>query len=275
MLEPSYGFWSLHNRSPGMTCPHAHLDLEWNYLLRGRFSYHMAGQVLDLAPRRLTLFWAGVPHQSVSCGAEVIVGVMPLARFLAWRPPGGALRQLLSGALLAAAPDRHGDDERLLDRWCAEMRGATGARRELLEWEVRARFQRLLLDGDHAGGQALSPGVAALLEALAAGHRQHGGFSRFCADLGYHPKRLGTDFRCQIGISPGRLLMHLRLAEAQRLLRQEPDLNLAGVAGRSGYGSIAAFHAAFRQATGTSPVAWRQALDQGPVGDADVAQAAR
>lgn len=269
MLEPSYGFWSVHNRSPGMPGPHAHLDLEWNYLLRGRFAYRMAGQELALAPRRLTLFWAGVPHQSLSAGAEVIVGVMPLARFLAWQPPGGALRRLLAGELLAAALDRHGDDERLLDRWCAEMRGAAGARRELLEWEVRARCQRLLLDGNHAGGQALSPGVASLLEALAAGHRQHGGSGRFCAALGYHPKRLGTDFRRQIGISPGRLLMHLRLAEAQRLLRQEPDLNLAGVARRSGYGSLASFHASFRQATGTSPVAWRQALDSGHVGEAD------
>nr|WP_279591236.1 AraC family transcriptional regulator [Modestobacter marinus] len=59
--------------------------------------------------------------------------------------------------------------------------------------------------------------------------------------------------------SLGDALRRLRVAAAQRLLREAPRLPLAAVAGRCGFSGDAQFHRAFRTVTGMTPAAYRQA----------------
>jgi transcriptional regulator GlxA family with amidase domain len=53
------------------------------------------------------------------------------------------------------------------------------------------------------------------------------------------------------------LLRAERLRRARALLRERPELPVAVVAARCGFGGEAQFHRTFREATGTTPGAFR------------------
>lgn len=71
-------------------------------------------------------------------------------------------------------------------------------------------------------------------------------------------RTLETRCRKALGSAPASLLRQRRLAHAALLLR-ETSLTLAAIAESTGYASAAAFSAAFRQAHGQAPGAWRGA----------------
>ncbi|HZJ55721.1 MAG TPA: AraC family transcriptional regulator [Myxococcaceae bacterium] len=72
---------------------------------------------------------------------------------------------------------------------------------------------------------------------------------------------LARRFADQVGQSPMRYLLGLRMARAMALLG-EGHHALAAIAARTGYGSEAAFSTAFKRVTGVSPSAYRK---RGPV----------
>jgi AraC-like DNA-binding protein len=66
-------------------------------------------------------------------------------------------------------------------------------------------------------------------------------------------------FRQRVVISPGGYLLRVRIARASTLLRNERS-TLRVVAAALGYGSEAAFAAAFKRYSGTTPGAHRAAV---------------
>ena len=70
-------------------------------------------------------------------------------------------------------------------------------------------------------------------------------------------------FRARLGTSVRQEIARVRLDAAKRLLEQTP-LPLADVCRQAGFSSKAYFTAAFRQATGTTPLAWRLAPPASP-----------
>lgn len=76
--------------------------------------------------------------------------------------------------------------------------------------------------------------------------------------LGISRAALDRAFASDIGLSPSKMLMRLKLGEAKRLMTST-DLSLAEIADRLGYCNPAYFTNIFREATGASPKRWRSA----------------
>jgi len=75
--------------------------------------------------------------------------------------------------------------------------------------------------------------------------------------LAVSPDYLGRMFKAQVGISPHRFLVRLRLEAARDLLR-ETDLTVTQIAWRVGFGSTSYFVTTFRAHTGLTPLQWRR-----------------
>jgi AraC-like DNA-binding protein/quercetin dioxygenase-like cupin family protein len=70
---------------------------------------------------------------------------------------------------------------------------------------------------------------------------------------------LSRQFKSCLGTSPSEYARHFRIAKAAELLRQ-PELAVADVARKLGFGDIALFSRQFRQVTGTSPTGFRKQI---------------
>ncbi|GAA5236698.1 response regulator transcription factor [Verticiella sediminum] len=76
--------------------------------------------------------------------------------------------------------------------------------------------------------------------------------------LGTNEKRLTRAFKTHLGKGGYEFLREQRLAVARRLLR-ETDLSIADIAGEIGFSSAANFATAFREHSGSTPSAYREA----------------
>lgn len=66
----------------------------------------------------------------------------------------------------------------------------------------------------------------------------------------------------RLGLSYAELVNRYRVAEACRLLRERGELSLIEICYEAGFRSKGAFHTAFRQITGTTPLRFRQVATQ-------------
>lgn len=261
------GFHVWRVRDTGMMSqPHTHPDIEMNYLLSGGFSYLHGGSVCPVEAGRFTVFWGGIPHQTVAPGirGEGIWITLPLTWFLQWRLPGELPERLFNGEIIAAPPDPA--DQALLTRWLDDAASRNPARRRVLLLEMEARFNRLALDAaarkaaapprpaDTAGAGQLSR----VTRFLAQHYREPLSLPAIAGAVGLHPKYLMRVFKRQCGISVWEYLTRLRIAHAQRLLVTTP-LKVLDVAMESGFASVAPFYAAFATHTrGLRPLDYRR-----------------
>lgn len=72
-----------------------------------------------------------------------------------------------------------------------------------------------------------------------------------------HPAYFSQVFKAEVGIPPSRYLLNVRMGHARRLLTNT-DIPVAEVASHCGFRSASYFSRAFRRATGTSPLKFRQ-----------------
>ena len=101
------------------------------------------------------------------------------------------------------------------------------------------------------------PYVASALAALHENPARPWTVASLAAVAGLSRAAFAARFHERIGTTPVRYLLGLRMARASTLLRDERS-TLATVADQVGYGSEAAFSAAFKRYTGTAPGAYRR-----------------
>lgn len=104
--------------------------------------------------------------------------------------------------------------------------------------------------------QIRDPIVERALDFMARSVRRPMGISQLAADLGLSRRSLELKFQKSGLRAPAKEWMALRIAEAQRLLR-ETDWRLYEIAERTGFESQQRFAQAFRDAVGQSASAWR------------------
>ncbi len=262
--------WAVDELS-GMAEAHTHPDLELNWLGEGAINYLAGGRRWRLVAGQMGLFWGGIPHQLMvdSDGGRAGRGVW-LTLPLAWLMQGGLGKETI-GRLMAGEPVVLPLREEVARQWLAEIGtveigagpGPTPALLEiealLRRWASRAPEDRTTKGAAFAAEN--SPVPERIAAWLAAHYRDECSMADLGAALRLHPKYAMTVFKRRTGRSVRRYVLDLRLAHAQRLLAAG-NRSVLEIAMASGFGSLAAFYAAFRRDLGERPLAYRRRMRQ-------------
>ena len=129
---------------------------------------------------------------------------------------------------------------------------------ELLFVEAVRRYIACLPEDERGWLAALrDPVVGRALERL---HRAPAGpwtVDGLARDIHSSRSVLADRFRHFLGLSPMAYLTRWRMQLAAHALRENPEMGIAAIADRVGYGSEAAFSRAFHRVTGQPPSTWR------------------
>jgi AraC family transcriptional regulator, melibiose operon regulatory protein len=240
-----------------MPAAHAHTDIEFNYVLNGELRYFFGGRFEIVGPIRLTMFWAGIPHQLVQAApqTEMVWVTVPLAWFMQWKISESFRQRLLTGEMF-----RQSTTPASVTGWVEDF--ATGHRelREIVLLEIEACVRRIGV-GEPAptkrtgGGDAIEKVTRVIGERYA----EELTVADIAGAVKLHPNYLMRLFKQRCGMSLWEYVTRLRVSHAQRLLITT-DRKVVDVALESGFGSVSRFHAAFRRVAGQTPRAYRAAL---------------
>jgi AraC family transcriptional regulator, melibiose operon regulatory protein len=126
-----YGFSCVRWTPTTMPRCDRHNEIELNLLDSGRLVYLMGGQKVTVPAGRLTVFWAGIPHQIIEFEGltEYFVLTIPLAWFLQWRLPDHLTQPILHGQMIVEPDEgvwrRIGRDSRPGAKTCGWARRST------------------------------------------------------------------------------------------------------------------------------------------------------
>ena len=262
-----------------MPRPDRHDEIELNFVDRGTLTYLIGGERVTVEPRRVTAFWAAVPHQIVAFDRAnfYYVVTVPFGWVLQWGLPEHMMTALTQGQIVADASDSRAlIDRHLFEQWHDDMERDPDGCREMVVLELRARLLRLAQsvqrDQNASAASAETPPgrpQTALEKAEAmACYVARNYTSRIqvkdiatCVDL--HPDYAATLFRKTFGTTLNLLITRHRIAHAQRQLVTS-DERIVNIAHNSGFDSLSRFNRAFKQVAGMTPRDYRRTLGQPP-----------
>jgi AraC-like DNA-binding protein len=266
-----------------MPRPDRHDEIELNFLDRGTLTYLIGGERVTVEPRRVTAFWAAVPHQIVAFDRVnfYYVVTVPFGWVLGWGLPEHMMTALTQGQMVADTnAARAIIDRQLFEQWHEDMERDADGHREMVVLELRARLLRLA-QSVHSDQNASTTGAEApagrpqttldKAEAMACFVARNY-TSRIqvkdianCVEL--HPDYAATLFRKTFGTTLNALVTRHRIAHAQRQLVTS-DERIVNVAHHSGFDSLSRFNRAFKQLAGMTPREYRKTLGQPQAGRA-------
>ncbi len=248
--------------------PHFHGHVELNWLSDGGMDYVFDGRPVRVPSRRLLMFWAGIPHQTVALdrgvgnGARQCNVYLPLDSFLHMPKLGHLTEAMLGGGIVALAPETIGEDT--LNRWYQDYRSGDAERADILKEEIALMLRRAAatgwdtvfapwIDADVAVTRASPPRYVVamlrhILENLALPLRAED----VAQVVGLHPNYALNLFTAVMHVPMHKFVVRMRLIRARHLLF-EGNLSIENVAYRSGFASLSQFYAQFRTAYGLTP----------------------
>lgn len=249
-----------------------HNEIEINLLERGKLTYLMGGRRISVDAGRLTVFWAGIPHQVIGFErlSDYFVLTVPLAWFIQWRLPAHFTQPILHGVPITDPQDGWLEaDLSRMELWSRDLRAKSPERRHASLLEIQARLCRLAFNvsGEPAATRykpsaALPPEHLSRAEQMACFIAQH--YSEplsareISEQVGLHPSYAMTLFQRTFSTTLLKYVTEHRLSHAQRLLVTTDD-SILDIAFSSGFGSLSRFNEAFRQAFACTPRDYRKA----------------
>lgn len=256
-------------RSSGpMPAPHAHNDVELNFLVRGSGCYEMSGQRIDVEAPAMLVMWSIFRHCLVEASGdhEQYWAHVPLGELLSWNLPRPFLQLLLRGRLVVEAPsEQPAADAERFDRWhrdFREMRPETReATHELFLLEAHARLRRLARK-EAAVVEEYRPDVSeraiAIIGIIAdESHDPAMSVNAIAERVGLHPKYAMRLFRRAFGMTIHEYLTLSRIRTAQQLLTTT-DRKVIDVALASGFATPGRFYEQFHRLVGQTPSRYRR-----------------
>jgi AraC-like DNA-binding protein len=262
-----------------MPRPDRHDEIEINFLNRGTLTYLIGGERVTVQPRRVTAFWAAVPHQIVAFDDVnfYYVVTVPFGWVLQWGLPEALLGDLTQGQIVAdTSTDRGLIDSQLFEQWYEDVQRDSDSHREIVVLELRARLIRLAIamqgqqespvsvaDNGRERQQTNYEKAEAMACFVARNYTSRIQVKDIAECVGLHPDYAATLFRKTFGTTLNVLITRHRIAHAQRRLVTS-DERIVHIANDSGFDSLSRFNRAFKQLAGMTPRHYRKTLGQCP-----------
>ena len=262
-----------------MQRPDRHDEIEINFLDRGTLTYLIGGERITVHPRRVTAFWAAVPHQIVAFNkvSYYYVVTVPFGWVLQWGLPERLMTALTQGQIVAdACTDRAKLDQRLFEQWHEDVENSPHSNRDVVVLELRARLLRLAhsvlepvsstATRDESGGSRQLTNLEkaeAMACFVARNYTSRIQIKDVAECIGLHPDYAATLFRKTFGTTLNALITRHRVAHAQRQLVTSEE-RIVNIAQDSGFDSLSRFNRAFKQIAGTTPREYRKTLGHSP-----------
>jgi AraC-like DNA-binding protein len=260
-----------------MPRPDRHDEIEINFLDRGTLTYLVGGQRVTVQARRLTAFWAAVPHQIIAFDNVnyYYVVTVPFGWVLQWGLPEHLLTALTRGQIIAdTRTTRTALDRMLFEQWHEDVEVRHNANRDIVVLELRARLLRLAESVDHQDAPTVSADHTGVRQQsnlekaesmacfVARNYTSRILVKDIAGCVGLHPDYAATLFRKTFGTTLNVLITRHRVAHAQRQLLTT-DERIVSIAHDSGFDSLSRFNRAFKQIAGVTPRQYRKTLGQG------------
>lgn len=265
-----YGFTCVRWRPSVMSRPDRHNEIEINLLRSGALTYLLGGHKVRVESRRLSVFWAAMPHQIIQFEntTEYFVATLPLAWFIQCRLPEKLVRALLQGKMIAESDvESAQSDLQLLQRWENDLHseGRSELQRAVL-LELEARLLRLASSSVSRSNTTASASrssrseltkVEQMAGLIAQRYMQPLTVEEIGKHVGLHPNYAMGLFKRGVGTTLVDYITKHRVSHAQRLLATT-DIKIVEVALSSGFASMSRFNAAFRKECGCPPREYRR-----------------
>src|SRR6185295_19766787 len=124
-----------------MARPDQHDEIEINFLDRGTLTYLIGGERVTLQPRRVSAFWAAVPHQIIGFDKAnfYYVVTVPFGWVLQWGLPEQLMLALTQGQIVADVnATRSVLDRQLFEQWHDDVEHGPPSNRDIVVLELRA-----------------------------------------------------------------------------------------------------------------------------------------
>ena len=255
---------------------HSHGHIELNWLTAGGMDYVYDGRPVTVPAERLIMFWAGIPHQTLSIdrgenGDSRQCNVyLPLDSFLHMQHLGRLTETMMGGGVIALTPDAI--DGHTLRRWYQDYRSGNAERTDILKSEISNMLRRAALIG---WDELLPPWIETVTPTTKAAtpvryvvamvrHIIENLSEPLTAEdvakvVGLHPNYALNLFTEVMRVSVRKFVVRMRLIRARSLLF-EGNISIANVAFQSGFTSLSQFYEHFRTAYGMTPREMRQNL---------------
>ena len=268
--NPAFGRFGMRWFPPQlMANEHFHGHIELNWLTAGSMDYVIDGHHLTVPARRLVMFWAGIPHKTVSIDrgpaedSRQCNVYLPLDSFLHMPNLGRLTETMMGGGMIALLPDAIGDDT--LRRWYDDYRRGDAERTDILKAEIAIMLRRAAVTG---WDELLPPWIEVVTPTTRAAtplryvvamikhvleHLDEPLRAEDIAKIvGLHPNYALNLFTSVMNVSLHKFVVRMRLVRARSLLC-EGSLSIENVAYSSGFSALSQFYEQFRNAYGMTP----------------------
>jgi AraC-like DNA-binding protein len=252
--------------SETMAMEHTHGHIEMNWLTSGHMDYLVDGRPVRIPAGQLSMFWAGIPHQTVAVEASgphrQCNIYVPLDSFL-HMPKLGALTEIMMGGGLVLLPaDNVGEDT--LKRWYKDYRSGKAERTDILKEEIALMLRRAAVtgwemplapwvDGAARSGRPVPlRHVVTMVRHILEHLREPLRAEDLAAVVGLHPNYVLSLFSKVMRVPLHKFVVRMRLIHARALLF-EGRLSVENVAFECGFSALSQFYVQFRAAYGLTP----------------------
>lgn len=259
-----------------MPSAHTHGHIEMNWLSAGSMDYDFDGRQVTVPAGRITLFWAGIPHQTIAVDrgpgndARQCNIYLPLDAFLHMPHVETLHETMMGGGIICLDTDNV--DATTLRRWYGDYRSGDPERQDILKVEIGAMLRRSVLTGweelmpawiepTNAAPRQASPVryVVAMVRYILENLSEPLTVEDVARVAGLHPNYALNLFTSVMRVPIRKFVVRMRLVHARALLF-ESNLSIANVAFQSGFNSLSQFYAHFRKAYGVTPLELRKRL---------------